>query len=689
MKKIFVLNLFSFLIVSGAFAQHDFRKNAPKPGPAPRIELGKAEQFTLKNGLKVIVVENHKLPKVSFQVFVDVPPFLEGEAVGYGEMAGLMLNKGTTKRTKSQIDESVDFIGASLTSSASGIEGACLKKHQDKLLDLLSDVLLNPTFPAEEFDKLKKQASSALAQAKDDPNEIAANVSSVLRNGPNHPYGEVQTEKTLEKISVDKCRAYYQQYFKPNISYLIVTGDIAAKDVKPLATKYFGDWAQGDVKKTTFAAPQKPAAAQLDFVDKTGAVQSVINVTYPIDLKPGSEDDLKAKVLNTLLGGYFSSRLNNNLREDKAYTYGARSVVESDPVVGYFNAYASVRNEVTDSAMTEFLMELDKLRNEDVGEAELTMVKNVMTGSFARSLEDPETVARFALNIARFGLPADYYATYLERLSKVTKEDIRAMAQKYLTPANAHLLVVGSKDEVAEKLVKFAPSKKINYFDVYGQPISEVGMSVPAGTTAQTVLNDYLNAVGGSKLAEIKTVVIEMGTVFQGVSMETVLEHMAPNKLAMTNSMMGNVIMESVFDGEKGRNVQMGQKTAMEGNDLADMKVDGRLFPERFYSDLGVKTELKGIEMVEGKKAYKLQIEYPSGTKKTHYFDVETSLKIREIEQKGENIVTNDISEYREVSGIKFPYVTNVTGLAPMAIKLETKAVTVNGEMDANIFKVD
>ncbi|MBK9012771.1 MAG: insulinase family protein [Saprospiraceae bacterium] len=689
MKKIFLLKMMVLLLfVQMANGQNDFRNTAPKPGPAPKIELGKAEQFTLKNGLKVIVVENHKLPRISFQVFVDVPPTLQGEFAGYADLAGQMLSKGTTTRTKSQIDESVDFMGANLNSSASGVSGGCLSRYKDKLLEVMSDVLLNPTFPSAEFDKVKKQAISALAQDKDDPSAIANNVGSVLRNGKNHPYGEVTTEKSLEKITVDKCREFYQNFFKPNISYLIVTGDITAAEVKKFAPKYFGDWKQGEVQSIKFDTPQKPTATQVDFVDKAGAVQSVINVTYPVDMKPGTEDVIKASVMNTVLGSYFGSRLMSNLREDKAYTYGARSGLSPDPVIGFFNANASVRNEVTDSSIVQFLAEMDRLRNETMPEEELSMVKNVMTGNFARSLEDPETVARFALNTARFNLPDDYYANYLQRLSQVSTYDIRQMAAKYLSPKNTHLLVVGNKDDVAAKLASFSTDKKVRFYDVYGNPIEEEGMQVPAGITAQTVLADYLNAVGGKKLDDIKSVYLNMTASFQGMEMVTELNHMAPNKLDMVNSMLGNVIMESIFDGEKGVNIQMGNKSLMEGSALEDMKIDGHLFPERFYDKLGVKTELKGIEMVESKKAYKIQIEYPSGTKKTHYFSLETNLKIREIEEKDGTVVTNEITSYKDVNGIQFPEVVKITGVAPMPLIMTTKEVEVNGEMDASLFIV-
>lgn len=690
MKNIFFLLTSLFFFGQSISAQEDFRSSAPPAGPAPRIELGKAETMTFNNGLKVIVVENHKLPRLSMQVYVDYPPILEGENAGYVDMAGQLLSRGTTSRTKAQIDEEIDFIGASLNTSSTGVSVSGLSKHKETMIELMLDVLYNPTFPEEEFEKIKTQTLSALAQSKDDPNTIAGNVAGVLRNGKDHPYGEVVTEETINNIKVEQCREFYEAYFHPNISYLIITGDITKKEATELASLHFSKWEKKDVPFQKHSLPRPPQVRQIDFVDKPGAVQSVINITYPIVLLPGSEDAIKASVMRTVLGGYFSSRLNANLREDKGYTYGARAVLNSDPRIGYFNAYASVRNEVTDSSLVEFMAEISKMMEEEVDEAELEMVKSVMTGSFARSLERPETMARYQLNIARYHLPEDYYATYLEKLSKVTKADVLTMAKKYLRPDNAHVLVVGNKDEVAENLKQFSPESKVNFYDVYGNYVDDAGLAVPAGMTAEKVLDDYLNAVGGRQsLDNIKDVVIEMTSDMSGMVINSTLFHAAPNKLAMKVKMMGNVMQSSTFNGEKGVNMQMGTFTPMEGDDLENMRIDSRLFPERFYGELGVTTNLKSIELVNGKKAYKVIVEYPSGTKKTHYFDMETSLKIKEIETKGETQVTNEIGDYREVDGIKFPHKVTVSGGLPVPLTLVTESVTVNSGLDAELFEFE
>ncbi|MBP6810162.1 MAG: insulinase family protein, partial [Saprospiraceae bacterium] len=421
----------------------DVRKNAPAPGNAPMVQIGKAETFKLENGLTVILVENHKLPKVSYRIFVDKDPVLEKDAAGYLDMVGELLSKGTTTRTKPQIDEQVDFLGASLFSDANGVNGSCLSKHSDKLLEIMSDVLLNPVFPQEELDKSKKRAESGLASQKDDANAIAGIVASVLRYGKDHPYGENMTEATLAKINLEQIKNHYNIYFKPNISYLVVTGDVTKAQAEKQAKQYFGKWAKGVVPTHNYGVPRAPEKTQVDFVHKAGAVQSVINITYPVDLQPGTPDVIPSRVTNTILGGYFNSRLNNNLREGHGWTYGSGSSLNPDKLVGSFNASASVRNVVTDSSIIEALKEMRRLSNEKVDQAELQVVKNVMAGNFSRSLEEPGTVATFALNTARYKLPADYYEKYLEVLQNVSAEQVQAMAQKYIRPNQAHILVVG------------------------------------------------------------------------------------------------------------------------------------------------------------------------------------------------------------------------------------------------------
>jgi predicted Zn-dependent peptidase len=557
------------------------------------------------------------------------------------------------------------------------------------MLDIMSDVLLNPSFPESEFEKIRKQTISSLTQSRDDASTIAANVAGVLRNGKQHPYGEVMTENSVANLTLDHCRDFYRRCFKPNISYLIVTGDITEAEAMSLANRYFGSWQPGQVDKTDFPAPQPPDNTRVSFVDKSGAVQSVISITYPLDVKPGSEEAIRSSVLNTLLGGYFGSRLMTNLREDKAYTYGARSSMNADPVIGFFNAGASVRNEVTDSAIVQFLLEMEKLRTTEIPAAELDMVKRVMTGSFARSLERPETIARFALNTARFNLPSDYYANYLETLNQVNAAELSDLARRLLLTKRAHILVVGNKDAVADKLAAFSADSTVHFLDVYGAPVPEANLTVPDGVTAETVLQDYLAALGDPALLDnLQRLKIEMSASVQGMTMEMTLFKQTPYQMAVVNSMMGNVMQKSVYNAGQGVHFQMGQQQPMSEEELADMKFESYLIPELGLLKEEVPLELKGMESVNGKPTYKLSVSFPSGSNKLLYFDAATSLKVREVEQRGESTVVNDYSDYRPFDGILFPIAVSISGVAPFPISMTANLVELNGQLAPEIFSI-
>lgn len=687
----FKLSLFTillFLFVTGVMtAQEDFRKNPPAAGPARPIMLGESVQFELKNGLKVIVVENHKVPRVSFQVFVDRAPILEKEYAGYVSIAGSMLDKGTTSRTKAEIDEAIDFIGASLSVSGQGVFGSCLTKHQDVLLELLTDVLYHPSFPEAEFEKIKKQNLSALLQSKENPESISSRVSNILLYGVNHPYGETTTEESLNSITLEQCKDYYNTYFKPNISYLIIVGDIQVNKAKELAEKHFGTWKAGEMLQPAIPETVVPKLTTVNFVDKPGAVQSVINITYPVKLHPSDPDIIKARVLNTILGGgFFGSRLIQNIREDKGYTYGAYSSLDSDLYSGSFSAGASVRNEVTDSAIVQFFYEMNRIKTELVSDKDLELAKNNISGSFSRQLESPQTVARLALNIARYNLPKDYYEAYLEKLNAVTKEDILEMAKKYIKPEAAYVVVVGNKDEVAEKLIGFAADKTIHEFDGFGNPKVANKTAIEGDVTASNIIDKYLDVLGGrEKIAAVENIkMVSQGEV-QGMQLQTTQYFKMPNKMRIEVAVGGNVMQKVVFDGVSGYTEAMGQKQEMPEEAVASMKL-GNLFPELRFDTEGYEFELKEVETIDNQDAYKIVIKDPVGKSRTSYYSIESGFKIREITSEGGVTQTIDFSDFKPVEGIMFPHTTKLSGVMPFTLSMTVSAIEVNGALEADLF---
>jgi zinc protease len=687
MKKLVII-LFALVCVY-AHAQVD-RSKAPKPAPAREIKIGDYQSFTLKNGLQVFVVENHKLPRVQVSLQLKNDPILEKEKTGYVELTGQLIGTGTTTRTKAQLDEEVDFIGANLSTSWNGIFASSLTKHRDKLLELMSDVLFNPAFNPDELAKLKTQKLSELASDKDDPSAILANVRTSLVYGKDHTYGEIETEKTIEAFTIEDCKNFFNTYFKPNNAYLVIVGDIDVKTATAAAEKYFGKWAQGVVTNPTYKLPAPPAKTYVALVDRPNSVQSVISVAYPVYLKTGSQEAIRARVLNQILGGSFSARLMQNLREKHGYTYGASSQLNSDFLIGNFQAGASVRNEVTDSSVLEFMNELNRIVKEPVGDTELASAKASIAGSFGRSLESPQTIATFAVNTAKYNLPKDYYANYLKSIDAVTVADVQATAKQFILPGNSHIVVVGKGSDIADKLKQFG---EVKYFDIYGQPFTpKTSKPVPDGLTAEKVVAKYIDAIGGAKkLQAIKSVKATYKASFQGNEVLMITTKKEPMKNLVEIQMGGQTMQKIVSDGKNVGIFQMGQATPVSDKDKESALLGAALVEELAIPTLGAKLTLQGVEDVDGKSTYAVEIALPKGEKQMHYYDTETGLKVQTVTtgEGPQGPVTQAIKfyDYKDYNGIMMPSWFTLP-FGPMTMKFEAQAVDVNPKVDDAIFKV-
>ena len=656
MKKL----IFIFIaICTVSYAQVD-RTKAPQSGEAPEVKIKEYQEFKLKNGLHVILVENHKLPVVSFQLSTDYSPFIEGEKAGLSDFTSEMIGSGTTNKSKAELDEELDYIGASFYSS--GIDGfyaSSLKKHQTKLLDIVSDIIFSPSFPEEEFEKIKKQYISSLEADKSSPDAISSNISSLINYGENHPYGELTTEETLNNITIEDAKSLYNTYFKPNISYLIIVGDMTKKEAKKITKKYFKNWEKGDVPNIYLNNYNKPKSTQVHFIHKEGAAQSVIKVTYPLDLKPNDKDIITSKVMNSILGGSFSGRLNLNLREDKGFTYGARSSTYSDKFIGEFSASASVRNEVTDSAITEFLYELNQIKIDLVKNEEIELSKNYMTGTFALSLEDPKMTARLALNTKINNLDEDYYKNYLKNLKNVSREDVLNTANKYIDPQNCNIVIVGDK-EIASSLERFDSDGKITFYNTEGGILTT--KPIPEGININYVLETNINAIGGlDKMNATKNLSLKYEAEIEGTPMKLDMEisYKQPNLFYMSMN-AGNFgeIMGMKYNGTTC------VTSGMQGEkELSDEEIKKELdsfypFPIINSEQLQLTFELKEIEEINGRDTYKvIQID-SFNQEKTMYFDLENGHLVKEIyteDTEGMSVQTiQEYSNYVNYNGLSF-----------------------------------
>jgi len=699
-KIIYRILLVAFCFVTvNAFTQTVDRSKKPQPGPAPKVQIGKMESFTLANGLKVFVVENHKLPKVSYSLQFNIDPFSEGDKKGFTDLFAELMATATATRTKNQINQEIDFIGGTLSFSAAGLYASSLKKHQDKLLELMSDVLLNPVFNQDELEKIKKQTISGLVSNENQPSAMAGNIQGVLNYGKNHPYGEIMTKQTVDNVTLADCKGYYEVYFKPNVAYLAIVGDITLDEAKKITEKYFGGWKRGNVPKNDVAAVKDPGETKVAFVPRPGAVQSSIRITYPVLLMPGTEEGIKAKVMDEILGGGSSSRLFRNLRETYNLTYGAYSDLNSDKYIGNFTAYAEVRTSGTDSAVNEFLNEINKLRNEKVTQEELQGVINNLTGKFAISLENPSTVAQFAINIDKYGMPKDYYETYLTKLAAVTVDDVHAMAQKYLRPENAHIVIVGDRDKTTDLVKRWKSKNKLKFYDQYGNDFKEL-KEPPKDLTGEKVIENYINAIGGAdNIKKVKNLVMlskgEMDAGGMMLNLEITSVKINPKKTGLVKSveeikMNGMVAQKNVFDGKTSKTTGMMGASEAQGEELEKIKENAVPFEELKYKELGYTITLTGIDEVESSDAYKVELVNKKGVITTQYFDTTTWLLVKtgkkETSPQGDMEIITYTSDYKEVNGVKYPHKIK-SEVGPQIINATIISIEVNTDKAAKYFE--
>jgi len=678
MKRISIYISIFFVSLGISYAQVD-RSKYPEPTAAPQLNIGDAETFVLPNGLKVFVVENHKLPRVTYSLVLDRSPLFEGDKAGLTGLVGEMLMGGTENRTKDQIDEEIDMIGGNISFSSTSANASSLTKYQDKLLTLFADILLHPSFPQQELDKLKKQTISGIASAKDDPNAISSKVSNVVLYGKDHPYGEFETEKTVSNVQVQDVKEYYDAYFKPNIGYLAIVGDITKKEAEKLTNQYFGSWKEGVVKKSEWAAPVVPQQTNVVLVDRPTSVQSVVNVTYPLPLKHNDPDAVAVQLLNNILGGGSAGRLFQNLRENKGYTYGAYSSISPDKLVGSFSANASVRTEVTDSAVYQFLHELKRLDNKTVTEEELTSSKAILSGSFGRSLEQPSTIARFAINTELQNLPKDYYKNYLKNLDDVTIEQLNDLAPKYIKPNNAYIVVVGNTDAFKEKMEQFGT---IAYYTNTGEPAVQTAIQ-DASITPEKVIDNYLDAIGGkSKLLAVKTLKSVQEAEIQGmkITAELLVDQTTP--VAVQTMKMGEQVMSKfVIHKEKATMSAQGQEQEVPAEMFKSLKNALEIFPELNYETNGAQLVLDGISKVNDEDAYKVVITSADGTKTVNYYSVANRLKLKsESATDGEA----EYNVYGEYDGIKLPSTSTIKSPnIPVPLKMVVVEQVINPALNA------
>lgn len=658
MKKLLIIAVAAFCTQT-LMAQTVDRTHKPAPGPAPIITIGDPTVYKLPNGITVLVVENHKLPKVTASYSIDAGPITEGVKAGVIGLMGSMLNEGTTTKTKVQFDEAVDKIGANVGLSAGGGVASALTRYFPAAFMLMADGLRNPSFPQESFDKLKSLTITGLKSSERSASAISGRVVNALSYGKNSPFGEFETEKSIDGITLADVKAEYKKYVTPSRGYLTFVGDIKPADAKALAEKAFGSWKGSTLTLPVLKQVANPSKTEVDVVNVSNAVQSEITVTNLINLPLSSPDYFPILLANNILGGGAEARLFKNLREKHGFTYGAYASTNTGRYQTKFSATAAVRNEKVDSAVVEFLKEINNIRTEKVSAEELQNAKNLYNGSFALGLENPARTAAFASNILIYNLPKDFYRTYLQKVNAVTADDVMRVAKKYFNHDNTRVVIVGKAETFVDGLKK--DGFNVNIFDNYANPVTSTENITAPKLTGEQIIANYIKALGGEAAVKKITTLEQQGEMsIQGQKLAINMKNMAPNLSTVEVSMNGQTAMNEAFNGTTGYSAQMGNKKEMTGEDLMSKKEEKGIVNQLYYSTNGAKLNVAGVAKVGTADAYKLNVTSPSGLKKTEYYDVKSGLLVKEekTSKKGDVEInqTTEYKDYKKVGDVLFPY---------------------------------
>ena len=663
MKKNILLIL-SIIFSLNLSAQLD-RSVMPKGGPAPKIKLEKPKEFKLKNGIKVLVVENNKLPRVNYSFRFDRNPIFEGEKAGVLTLLGSMLGNGTTTISKDEFNEEVDFLGASINVGFGSASAFTLTKNNERVLELFSDAIINPLLTNEEFDKEKEKLIEGLKSNKKSIDAISGRVGNALSYGKNHVYGEFISEETLNNVTYEDVLEYHEKYFIPNNAYIVIIGDINYKEIKSSINNRFSQWTKGkNIETSKPLLTENVSLTEVNFIDLPTATQSSISITNNVDLMMTDEDYFSALMTNDILGGG-GGYLFKNLREDKGYTYGAYSSIGSSRYgVAKFSAGAKVRNMVTDSAVTEIVKEISRIRLEKVDPELLKNAKAKYVGSFIRRAENPQTIAGYALNIKFNNLPEDFYENYLENINAVSQEDVMRVANKYFKIANSRIIVVGKGSDVVQNLEEVG--FPVNYFDEYANPVPKpvFNKSIPDGMSALDVMNNYIKAIGGKTLlSSVNTLVTKASVTLPGAPFkpEAISKKMMPNKSIDEWTAPMGLILKQTFSGEKGYREGLmmgGQKTMMTDEEIEEAKNVEGIFDEIYFT--ADQIELINISAIDGEDVYKVKVIKNDKTSYRYYSTESGYLVSVDSEDANKNIVSVKYGDYKNVEGLWAPHLMQI-----------------------------
>lgn len=686
------------LLIAFNFSYSQVDRSLPESGPAPKINFSKPYMKVLSNGLTLMVVENHKLPRVSVSLIIDNPPILEKGLSGISTLTGSLMGLGNKYQGKDSFNEEIDFMGASMSFSSQSGYASCLSRHFPRTFEMFSNAALNPLFQEEEFLNEKEKLITNIENNQKSVTAVARKVERVHAYGKNHPNGEFSTKESVESIQLNDIEEFYSSYFKPNNAYLVIIGDVSLELSEDLASKYFGKWKSDKRLKKIFGENSindfKPVSnkegMKVNIVDMPNSANSEISFQNIVKLKMSDEDYHAAVLTNKILGGGPENRLEQQIREVKSFAYYSRSSIGDNKYTGTrFRATTTTKPSVTDSAIYEIASEIKKIQTELVSQDELSRVKSKFFGEFVLAMQSPSTLANYALQIQSENLSDTYFEEYLTNINNVTPEKVMDVANKYFDLENGQFIVTGKGSEILDQLDQLiidGTPIPLQFLSIDGEQVETPNYDAPSGISKKDVLDNYIKAIGGMEnIRNVGAVSMLAESEVQGMKLQQLSISAKPNKTMLETMMMGNTLLKIVFDGENGSMTQQGNTMEMPESMLESARNSTLPFEELgWYDNENVK--ITSLYEEEGRDFYVLELSNSNGDAASSiFYDVETGLKYKKTEKAQMPDGSEFLSEafyldYKPVEGISFPHTLRIP-FGATSLEFNVVNITLNPEV--------
>lgn len=657
MKYILSIIILALVLNVNIKAEIDVSKK-PEALAAKEFKFPSYTEKKLSNGLKVFIIEDNSQPTISMSLLVPGGTSVDGSKAGLANAVAAMLTKGAGKRSALDIATSMDGIGANLNANASGdfftISASGLKKHLDIILGVWADVVINPTFSDDEFEKLVPQMISGIKDEKSKASSLAAALSRKVIYGENHPYALKATEQTVSDLKINDLKEFYNSYFKPNNATLAVIGDVKADEIVKKLEKALSKWQKGNTPKINIPAPA-PMPLGVYFINRPASVQSSVVVTTS-GLPYADENYDKLNMAAKVMGAGFGGRMFRTLREKYSFTYTPFGYLTSSKYTNRFACGADVNQTKTDSSVSVILEQLQLLANESPTDEELGRLKKYEIGQYYTSFENSAYVASLIQYSDFYGIPLEKAQEYPIRVQNITPDDVRGMAYEFMNPRSAYIVVVGN-ESVRESLAQFG---KIFDYNMDIEAVSgEKGKFEKVSLDGEDLMEKHLKALGGKDAVNaINTLITKseanMRLNGSDIKGEIVQTQKAPNKYTQLMDMK-MFKQEIICDGNSAWVIANGMNQKLEGKEFDKIKMDGILFASAKLIENGFKVEVLGKQ---GENIV-AKITSAAGEEAVYYFDAKSFLlnKVEQTEETAEGPapVTMTYSDYKNINGVMLP----------------------------------